>query len=139
MGKVDSIMLTHKAQRKIPLLIHAVLLIVLTQKSIRIDNFIELHYFFFGSLISTILALIMIYAGFKASLHMIGITALTVFSIGLSLLFQIRMVVLIASLLLVCGIVATSRIEMKAHTYNELILGIFIGILPQTGLMYFWL
>ena len=137
-GKVDSIMLDKKSQRKIPLLIHAILLFVLISKSITVDNLIELHYFFLGSLISTIIAFLLIYKGIKASLHLIGMTALTVFAIGISLHFQIRMLLLIVVLLLLNGFVASSRLIMKAHTNNELFIGSLVGIIPQAILFYFW-
>jgi hypothetical protein len=137
-GKVDSIMLDKKSQRKIPLLIHAVLLFVLISKSITLDNLKELHFFFLGSLISTIAAFLLIYAGVKASLHLIGTTALTVFAIGISLHFQIRMLLLIVVLLLLNGVVASSRLVMKAHTNNELFIGSLVGIIPQAVLFYFW-
>lgn len=139
MGKVDSIMLAKRNQRIIPLVIHAILLYILIKKSITVDNFLELHFFFLGSLMSTFLALLFIYFKQKVSLHMIGITALTVFTIGLSLHFQVRLIVLIVPLILCNGLVASSRLEMKAHTYTELLLGAIIGILPQLGLFYFWL
>jgi hypothetical protein len=137
-GKVDSVMLDKKAQRKMPLLIHAVLLFVLISKSITVDNLIELHYFFLGSLISTILAFLLIFRNVKASLHLIGMAALTVFAIGISLHFQIRMLFLIIILLFLSGIVASSRLFMKAHTNNELFVGSLIGIIPQVALFYFW-
>lgn len=139
LGKVDSIMLADKAQRKFPLLIHAILLFILIKKSITIDGFFELYFFFLGSLISTVLALVMVFAGYKASLHMIGMTALSVFTIGLSLHFQVRLLFLILPLLLCCGLVASSRLQMKAHNNFELFLGSCIGILPQIGVLYFWL
>ena len=139
MGKVDSIMLAKRNQRIIPLIIHAILLYILIKKSITVDNFLELHFFFLGSLMSTFLALLFIYFKQKVSLHMIGITALTVFTIGLSLHFQVRLIVLIVPLILCNGLVASSRLEMKAHTYTELLLGTLIGIQPQLGLFYFWL
>jgi hypothetical protein len=137
-GKVDSIMLAKKSQRKIPLLIHAVLLFVLISKSITVDNLIELHYFFLGSLISTIVAFLLIYKEIKASLHLIGMTALSVFAIGISLHFQVRMLLLIVVLLFLNGIVASSRLIMKAHTNTELFIGSLVGIIPQVILFYFW-
>lgn len=139
MGKVDSIMLAKRNQRIIPLIIHAVLLYVLIKKSITVENFPELHFFFLGSLMSTFLALVMIYFQQKVSLHMIGITALTVFTIGMSLHFQVRLIFPIVLLILCNGFVATSRLEMKAHTPTELVLGSLIGIIPQAGLFYLWL
>lgn len=138
-GKVDSIMLAKTTQRKFPLMIHAVLLIVLTQKCITVESFFELHYFFSGSLISTFLALALVFLGIKASLHMIGITALTVFAIGISLHFQVRMIFEIIILILFSGFVASSRLIMKAHTNQELFYGSLIGIVPQLMLFYCWL
>ncbi len=138
-GKVDSIMLAKTAQRKSPLMIHAVLLMILVQKSIRIDNVIELHYFFLGSLISTFLALGMVFLRFKVSLHMVGITALTLFAMGISWHFQARMIAEISGLILISGLVASSRLYMKAHTNQELFYGSLIGTLPQLFLFYYWL
>jgi hypothetical protein len=139
MKKVDSVMLTQTSQRKMPLLIHALLLMVLLQKSITVDYFPELHYFFLGSLISTGLALALVFVGYKVSLHMIGIMALTVFIIGTSLHFHTRLIAIIVPLLICNGLVASSRLAMDAHTEKELLLGSFIGLAPQIGLLYFWL
>lgn len=138
MGRVDSIMLSDKAHRKLPLLIHCILLFILIRKSITAEHFPQLYYFFAASLLSTLAALIMVFAGFKVSLHMIGITALTVFTIGISLHFQTRMVAVIIPLLLVNGFVASSRLEMKAHTVSELVWGSLIGTIPQLLLLSLW-
>ena len=137
--KVDSVMLEQTSQRKIPLLIHAVLLTILIRKSIPVDDFTELYFFFLGSLVSTILALIMVYFNYKVSLHMIGVTALTVFTMGISWHFQVRMITVIIILLLCSGLVGSSRLVMKAHSQKELVLGSLIGSIPQLGLLYLWL
>lgn len=128
---VDSIMLEKSAQRKIPLIIHAILLVILIKKSVLAERFFELNLFFIASFLSTILAFIMVLFKQKASLHMVGIVGLTAFAICLSYTFQIRMVGLIVGLLMISGIVGTSRIYMKAHTNKELLLGAVIGLLPQ--------
>lgn len=139
MGKVDSMMLSQTSQRKIPLLVHAILLMVLLKKSITADYFPELHYFFLGSLASTAIALLLVLFGLKASLHMIGISALAVFAIGLSLHFQLRLIGVIVTLLVCNGLVASSRLVMKAHTERELFLGTMAGLLPQLIFLYYWL
>ena len=137
-GKVTSIMLSDKAERRIPLAIYAVLLLVLIKKCITIGRFPELYFFFFASLISTVIALILVFMKRKASLHMIGIVSLTVFAIGISIHSQVRMNEIIAFLVVCIGLVASSRLEMKAHTYTELALGALTGLLPQLVLWYFW-
>jgi hypothetical protein len=139
MGKVDSIMLSATHQRRIPLVIHALLLVVLINKSIPVTVCPELFYFFVGSLYSTLLALLFVLFGKKASLHMVGMLAYVVFAIGISLHYQTRMIMFVVTLLFCCGLVATSRLEMKAHTERELLLGSLIGALPQIILLPQWL
>lgn len=139
LGKVDSIMLATTAQRKIPLIIHAVLLYLLIRQSITAINCPELYFFFLGSLVSTLLALLLVYLKYKASLHMVGMFALTAFAIGISLRYEVRMVSTVMMLLFATGLVASSRLEMKAHTEKELLLGALAGMLPQLALYTFWL
>ena len=139
LGKVDSVMVSNLSQRKIPLIIQAILIVILIQKSITIDRIPELFFFFFGGLISTLVTLLFLFGKIKASIHMIGISSLTAFVVGLSLHNQMNFVCIIAFLILMNGIIAASRLEMKAHNNKELIIGFFIGLLPQLVLWYFWL
>lgn len=139
LGKVDSVMVSNLSQRKIPLIIQAILIVILIQKSITIDRIPELFFFFFGGLISTLLTLLFLFGKIKASIHMIGISSLTAFVVGLSVHNQMNFVYFIAFLILMNGIIAASRLEMKAHTHKELVIGFFIGLLPQLVLWYFWL
>ena len=138
-GKIDSIMVPEVSQRKIPLLIHSFLIILLVRKSITLDRYPELHFFFLGALMSTLQALILSFFKAKASLHMMGISSLTVFVIGISLHYQVQSTFLIAFLILMNGLVASSRLEMKAHTSTELIIGFLLGSVSQLLLLYLWL
>ncbi|RTY89498.1 hypothetical protein EKM01_14230 [Flavobacterium sp. RSP46] len=138
-GNIDSIMVSKISQRKIPLILHCFLIILLVRKSITIDSYPELHFFLLGGLLSSLLALILLFLQIKASLHMIAFSSLTVFIIGLSLHLQIQNIFTIALLLLLNGMVATSRLEMKAHTIKELFLGFVLGIIPQLLLLVLWL
>lgn len=139
LGRVDSIMLTHKNQRRLPLLIHSVLLLILIRKSITMEYFPVLYFFFLGSFISTFWAFVFLFTKFKVSLHQLAIASLTVFVIGISMHYHVRMLWVIIPLLICNGFVASSRLVMKAHTPTELILGGLIGSIPQIGLLYFWL
>lgn len=138
-GKVDTIMLSDANQRKIPLLLQMALTTVLITQSITIDRFSELFFFFFAGLITTFIAFVLLFFKVKASIHMIGISALTYFIIGLSIHNQTNIIFTIAALFLCTGIIASSRLYMKAHTTNELIIGYVIGMLPQLGVWYIWL
>jgi hypothetical protein len=138
-GQVDSIMISEISQRKIPLVIQCFLTILLVRKSITLDHFPEFHFFFLGGLLSTVVSLVLLFFKTKASLHMIAISAFTVFVIGLSIHNQTRNINVIAFLVLMNGFVASSRLEMKAHTPKELVIGFLLGIIPQLLLLRFWL
>lgn len=139
LGKANSFMLSEISQRRIPLVVNAILLYILITQSIRIELIPELYYFFFGALVSTILAFLFIFINLKASIHMIAISAITVFTIGFSLHTQTNHLYLVAFFVLLNGVVATSRLSMKAHDTKELIAGFLSGTLPQIALLYFWL
>lgn len=138
-GKVDSIMLSDVNQRKIPLLLQMALTSVLITQSITVERFPELFFFFFAGLITTFIAFVLLFFKVKSSIHMIGISALSFFVIGLSIHNQINIIYTIATLFFFTGIIASSRLYMKAHTMTELILGYIIGMVPQIGIWYFWL
>jgi hypothetical protein len=138
-GKVDSIMVSDISQRKMPLMIQFFLMALLILKSITIDRVPELFYFFLGGMVSTFIAILLLFLRTKASIHMIGIGALTVFVMGISIHNYSNMLVLISLLMLLNGVVASSRLAMKAHTVKELFFGFLLGWIPQILLFYFWL
>ena len=132
-------MLSDVSQRKIPLLLQISLTAVLIQKSVTIDRFPDLYFFFLGGIISTTIAFFLIFVMIKASIHMIAISALTFFVIGMSIHYQLNSIYTIATLFLVSGLVATSRLSMRAHTMKELVIGYLSGMIPQVILCFFWL
>jgi hypothetical protein len=138
-GKVDSVMVSEVSQRKIPLVILCFLLILLIRESVTFEHYPELYFFFLGGLLSALLALAFLFLKTKASLHMIAMSALTLFVIGLSIHNQTRNINLVAFFVFMNGIVASSRLEMKAHTPRELVIGFLLGVIPQLLLLYFWL
>lgn len=139
LGLVDTLMLHRINQRKIPLLAQVFLLGILIQKSIKIELMPELYFFFLSGLISLIIALILLFFKVKASLHLLGISSLTAFMIGLSIHNQMNMVYTIALLLLINGLVASSRLILNAHTNKELSIGFILGTIPQIIVWYCWL
>nr|WP_315133664.1 hypothetical protein [uncultured Flavobacterium sp.] len=137
--KLDSLMAFEVSQRKIPLILQCFLIIILVQKNITIDRYFELHFFFLGALMSTLLALILVFIKVKASLHLLAMSSLTVFAIGLSIYHQTGSLVTIAFLVLMNGFVASSRLELNAHTPKELVIGFLLGSIPQLLLLILWL
>lgn len=135
----SSIMLHEKKERRLPLAFQAMFYLVLIQHSFSTLVVPELYYFFLGALISTVATLILIVLHFKASIHMIGITGMTLFIMGISIHYVIPFVSLIAFFIVMIGCVASSRLYMQAHSVKEILVGILVGAIPQIALWYFWL
>lgn len=138
-GNVKSVMIHETSQRIIPLLLQCFLFILLVKRSIVIDRYPELHFFFLGGLFSTIMALIASLFKIKPSLHMMAISGFTVFVMGLNIHLMMHNPYWSAFLVFMTGIVASSRLVMNAHTNKELLSGLLIGIIPQILFLYLWL
>ncbi|OIV42719.1 hypothetical protein [Flavobacterium johnsoniae] len=138
-GHVKSMMLPETSQRLIPLVLQCFLYILLVKRSIVIMRYPELHFFFLGALFTTILALVLSLFKIKASLHVAAISGFTIFAIGLNIHLQLHNPYWGALLILLSGIVTSSRLEMDAHTPKELLIGLVIGVLPQLLFLYLWL
>ncbi|AWH84086.1 hypothetical protein HYN59_02710 [Flavobacterium album] len=136
---VKTKMLVDKKERKLPLAFYAVLLFILIKHSFSVLVLPELYYYFVGVLVSVVLALALLLFGRKASLHMIAISSLTLFIIGISAYYHVTFLYLIAFCIICSGFVASSRLRDNGDGMGSVILGTAIGILPQVGLWYFWL
>jgi hypothetical protein len=138
-NKADDVMIPDLSERKIPLIFQGMILYLLLSNTIKESILPELYFYLLGGLISTFILLILVFLKIKASIHLVGISALTVFVGALSLHFEVNVIYGFAVLVLLNGLVATSRLELKAHTYNEILFGFFTGLLPQLALTYLWL
>ncbi|TYP76069.1 hypothetical protein [Aquimarina intermedia] len=138
-GAVTSINLDTTTQRKIPLVIQSALFLLVLRTIVDSYNYPELYFFFVGTLFSALCAFFMAMFNVKASLHMIGVASVTMFLIILSIHFGVNLTNSIAIASISTGLVATSRLFLKAHNPLELTLGIFIGVFPQILLVNFWL
>ncbi len=139
LGKVKSIYLATTQERIIPLILNAVVTILVIERILKPSQTIELYFFFVGILISTLSCLILAFFKLKASIHMVAVTGVFMFFVALSIHFSININGTLAIMSIVTGAVATSRLHLNAHTYQELIMGVFIGVFPQLILVNYWL
>ncbi|TYA52451.1 hypothetical protein [Formosa maritima] len=138
-GRVHSIYLDTAKERIVPLFLNGCITLLIINRVLPPTEIIELYYFFVGILISTLACFILAILKFKASIHMIGITGVTMFYIALSIHFSINVNGTLALMFIIIGAIATSRLHVKAHTNIELLFGFFIGLLPQLILVNYWL
>lgn len=137
--RVNSIELETTRERIIPLAINCLIILLVLERVISDNEIVELYYFFLGILISTLSCLILAFLKFKVSIHMVAVSGLFMFFIALSIHFSININGILALMSIITGAIATSRLHLKAHTYKELILGLFVGLIPQLLLISHWL
>lgn len=138
-GKADSIHLKTTTERILPLTLNCIIILLIILRVLPVNEFIALYYFFIGILLSTIICLALAFVKFKASIHMISIAGIFMFFIALSIHFSMNISGTLALVSILMGAIATSRLHLKAHTYRELTIGLFVGLVPQLLLIPKWL
>ncbi|WP_224485033.1 hypothetical protein [Robertkochia aurantiaca] len=126
-------------ERKIPLFIYIILNYIAIMKIIPGSYSPELYYFFVGVIGALVTCLILIYLNFKASMHMMGITGLATFVLGLAVHYEINITLGIAVLVASVGAVATARLYLRSHNTSEVVTGMLIGLMTQLFTFGYWL
>ena len=139
LGLVKSINLKEVQERKFPLMIQTLLVLVIIKMVFSSYQSPEMYYFFVGVLFTTISALVLVFFNFKVSLHQMGVAGVTMFLIALSVHFNKNYLLEIGIFFLINGWVASSRLDTKSHTILELLTGFFIGLIPQIVMLNYWL
>ncbi len=139
LNKVETIHLDNVYERRIPLLINCFIIILILIRVLPITEIPELYFFFIGILISNITCFVLAVVKFKASIHMIASAGFFMFAVALAIHFKININGTIALMCIILGAIATSRLHMKAHTSLELVVGFFVGLLPQLVLLNYWM
>lgn len=138
-GVVNSVFLIKPKERRYPLIINLILLLMILLKVIPDNYTIELYFFFLGLIAATSTCLFLLFIRFKTSLHMMSMGSLLMFLIALSFHFERNIVVAISFMLFASGVVATARLYLKAHTRAELLIGFLVGVMSQLLTIKFWL
>jgi membrane-associated phospholipid phosphatase len=139
LGIVKTIFLTRAEERKYPLMISLILLLMILLKVIPDHYTQELYFFFLGLIAATSTSLLLLLIPFKTSLHMMGVGSILMFLIALSIHFERNIVVAISLMFFASGLVASSRLFLKAHSRTELLIGFMIGVVSQLLTLKFWL
>lgn len=100
------------------------------------DQPLALKFFYFGIFIATALGLI-INNFMKISLHAMGVGGLLTAVILVGLHYSIDNAIWTLLVIIITALVMSARMIVSDHSKQELILGLFIGLLTQV-MAYFW-
>jgi hypothetical protein len=118
-------------ERKFPLILFISITIFIGYWLLKstIVNLLSLFYFGYG--LGLIITYILLYFKIKVSLHTAAISGLIGFITCFSFYYKVNLIVILAILLLLNGVISTSRLRLQAHKFNEVLLGFIIGIVTQ--------
>ncbi len=121
------------SERKFPVIFFIVLSFMVGKLMIKIQIVDLLAFSFFGISFALIITYLLFKFNIKTSLHTLGIGGIIGFVTVMSYDYQLNFNLLIACLFILSGIIAFSRLKLKAHNPKEIYLGFLIGFLTQLG------
>ena len=125
-------------ERKFPLLFFTILSYLLGVILFRTGIVPELALFYFGTTLVLLISYLLLYINFKISMHTIGIGGLIGFIGLLSYSYELNLIIILAILFLLAGVIATSRLILKAHLGKEVYLGFAIGLFSQLAIYFIY-
>jgi len=130
-GSIKSFNADTIEERKVPLLFMIILFFFIGKTLNETHVTREISFLFYGTSIALCLTYFIFITKIKTSLHLLSMGS----ALGFFLLFQqlhtANILPLIIILIIFSGILASARLNLKAHTPKEVYLGFFIGILCQ--------
>ena len=128
---IESYHLLSINERKFPVLFFAILSLLLGKLLLKTALVNLLAFSFFSCTLSLGIVYILFFNNVKTSLHTVGISGLIAFIGIISYEYKLNLLLLLIFLFLLFGIIATSRLKLKAHKMSEIFIGFIIGFLTQ--------
>jgi membrane-associated phospholipid phosphatase len=118
-------------ERRIPVIFMIFLLYFLGNTIIQIPTIRNLGILFYGTSLSLTCIYILFSVKLKSSLHLVSMGNMIGFFLIMTNINSLSMLPIILLLILLSGILASSRLYLKAHTPVELLIGFSLGIVCQ--------
>jgi len=131
MNLIKSYQLESIDERKFPILFFILLSFMIGKILLNIQIVDLLAFSFFGVAIALCTTYLFFSLNTKTSLHTLGIGGIIGFVIVMSYEYQLNFNLIIAILILLGGLIAVSRLMLKAHKPKEVYIGFLLGIISQ--------
>jgi len=118
-------------ERKFPILFFIVLSFLIGKILLKLQIVDLLAFSFYGVALALFITYLLFGLNIKSSLHTLGIGGIVGLVIIISFEYQLNFNFLIAILFVLSGLIAVSRIKLKAHLNKEVYIGFLIGIMAQ--------
>lgn len=135
-GLIDSYQVSTIRERKIPVIFMIVLFFLLGKTLNNIPIIRDFSILFYGTSISLTIVYLLFFTKTKTSLHLLSMGSAIGFFMFLTNTLSFSTLYIIIPLVLLSGLLASSRLHLKAHNNKEVYLGFFLGIIGQLIALY---
>lgn len=118
-------------ERRFPVIFMIVLFYLLGNTLVSLPMLRDLGFLFYGTSLSLFCIYLLFSFQLKSSLHLVSMGNAVSFFLIISHTYSLSILPVIMILILFSGILASSRLYLKAHTSKELVLAFFIGMISQ--------
>ena len=123
-------------ERKLPVALMVVLFYLLGNTMNKIANFRDLGLLFYASSIGLICIYILFFFKIKGSIHLLSLGISAGFFMAMSSNYSQSYLIIIITIFILSGLLASARLHLKAHSNTEVYIGFFIGILAPLLINY---
>jgi len=127
----SSIMVKDTSERKAPVFLNIVLMYILVFQILLLNRSNELKLFLTAYAVSYSIVFLSLFFKKKYSLHMLSFSAFVMFMMHTAQSYYLPFIFPLCILILLLGLLASSRLVLQAHTTREILIGCLIGIIPQ--------
>lgn len=128
---IDNFQLHSIKERKIPLFLMIVVFYFLGKSLFNISLIRDLAILFYGTSLSLFVLYFLFIAKFKTSIHLLSMGSALGFFLVLTSKYSIGLTPVIMIIILLSGLLASSRLHLQAHTPKEVYTGFFLGMISQ--------
>ena len=118
-------------ERRVPVIFMILILYFLGNTILQIPVIRNLGILFYGTSLSLICIYLLFSAKLKSSLHLVSMGNMLGFFLIMTNVNNLSILFIIILLIFLSGILASSRLYLKAHTPIELLIGFFLGFTSQ--------
>jgi len=123
-------------ERKVPLFFMIALLFSLAQLFKKLNAVEDLSYLFYGIVLGLVITYLLFFLKIKSSLHLLSIGGATSYFLIFQMIHQVNLIPIVIIFILLSGLLASSRLYLKAHTVKEVYIGFFLGFTCQFIVYY---
>ena len=131
LGIISSFQVETINERKVPLFLMLLIFYVLGRFLINIHDFKDLSILFYGTNLALIVIYILFFFNIKTSLHIVSMSSALGFFIIYGTRNNISILPIAITLIVLTGLLGSSRLHLKAHKPLEIYLAFFLGITTQ--------